>query len=46
MLWLLRHAEAADGYPDDDRGLGTLVVRGHGVAHATLSRAVAMAWTS
>jgi phosphohistidine phosphatase len=21
MLWLLRHAEAADGYPDDDRPL-------------------------
>jgi phosphohistidine phosphatase len=39
MLWLLRHAEAADGYPDDERALtseGALVAEAAGLALARL----------
>jgi phosphohistidine phosphatase len=39
MLWLLRHAEAADGVPDDDRPLterGVIQARDAGLALAAL----------
>ena len=38
MLWLLRHAEAADGLPDDERPLTDLGTRQAEAAGAALSR--------
>ncbi len=38
MLWLLRHAEAADGMPDDERPLTERGVRQAQTAGAALSR--------
>jgi phosphohistidine phosphatase SixA len=42
MLWLLRHAEAADGTPDDDRplterGIAQAEAAGHALAHLGVS---------
>ena len=38
MLWLLRHAEAADGFPDDDRPLTERGVRQAQAAGRALAR--------
>src|SRR5450755_3198138 len=38
MLWLLRHAEAADGFPDDDRPLTDRGIRQAGAAGRALVR--------
>src|SRR5690242_9233849 len=38
MLWLLRHAEAADGLPDDERPLTDLGVRQAEAAGRALAR--------
>jgi phosphohistidine phosphatase len=38
MLWLLRHAEAADGFPDDERPLTDLGVRQAEAAGRALAR--------
>src|SRR5438045_3335264 len=38
MLWLLRHAEAADGFPDDDRPLTERGVRQAEAAGRALER--------
>jgi phosphohistidine phosphatase len=38
MLWLLRHAEAADGFPDDDRPLTDRGVGQAGAAGRALAR--------
>jgi phosphohistidine phosphatase len=38
MLWLLRHAEAQDGYPDDDRPLTESGVRQARLAGLALAR--------
>jgi phosphohistidine phosphatase len=38
MVWLLRHAEAADGYPDDERPLTERGVRQAEAAGQALSR--------
>ena len=38
MLWLLRHAEAADGYPDDDRPLTERGMRQAEAAGRALAR--------
>jgi phosphohistidine phosphatase len=38
MLWLLRHAEAADGFPDDDRPLNDRGIRQAEAAGRALAR--------
>jgi phosphohistidine phosphatase len=49
MLWLLRHAEAADGTPDDDRPLtdrGVIQARDAGLALASLGATIDVCLTS
>ena len=49
MLWLLRHAEAADGLPDDERPLterGVRQAEAAGLALARLGRTSTLCLTS